>query len=374
MRSIGLTVLTLFLSISSWAQSVTEDFNHNNIATSQSNCWEFDNVTIERPPSSKALSVGTNRPLASAALNGIKGNCALYSPFMKFSGSGSLDFDHKLMAATGESSALTVVIYDPSGAIVQTLGSHTYRSGNANASGDPTLGMSESYSITYSGYGRLGFVWAYTNSSTEGYVDNIEISGEYAADQTRESSGFCPAIMEVYDTVCSASSNLSLEALYNSPGNSYSWSFNGSSAGTFDYSISSNNAEVELDLDSTSGDFTILAIENATGHQTYYYLHVDPLPTLSYSIDSVCLEDPYAIQMTLTGTGPWTLEYRYDGISTQSIVINSSSYLLNLPGDAANFQFISLTDDNGCANTSAFLPSVTVPYFPKPGPTGPIYH
>lgn len=367
-------MLFLLCSTSIFAQ-VEEDFDHNNVSTSESDCWEFDDATVSKPNSSIALNNGSDRPLGDATISGFSGSSSITSPYIEFDGSNTIAFQHKLLAATGGYVNLTVRIIDPSGATAATVLSHDYRWWYMNVNGDPTDGTSESIAVNYTGYGKVQFTWSWLDASTNGYVDNISIDGDNAADGTQESNGYCPAYMEVYDTLCSASSNISYEALYNDISHTYTWTFTGTSPGTIDNSITSNDGEIELDVDSVSGDYILKAVESGSGHQTYYYIHVNPLPTLDYDIDSICLEEAYDIELTLTGTAPWTVEYEYTGSSgTQSINISSSPYTLSMPGTADTFEFIQVTDGEGCINSADFLPEVTVPYYPKPGPTGAIYH
>lgn len=373
MRSYGLVVLFLLCSVSIFAQ-VTEDFDHNNVSTSEGNCWEFDGATVSKPNASNAINVGGNRPLGDAAFSGTTGDASIMSPYVYFEGTSTIEFQHKLEDETGGYANLTVSLVDPSGTTVQTILNHTYRFLYISINGNPETVISESINVNYDGYAQLKFYWTWYDAATNGYVDEISIGGSNAADGSQESGGYCPAVMEVYDTICSASSNVSYEALYNQASRNYTWTFTGSSAGTIDQSITSNDSEVELDVDSISGDYTLKAVESTSGHQTYFYIHVNPLPTIAYSIDSICLEEAYDMEITLTGTAPWTVQYEYTGSGTQSVNISSSPYTIHMPGTADSFNFIQVTDDEGCTNSADFLPDVVIPYFPKPGPTGAIFH
>ncbi|GGH70709.1 hypothetical protein GCM10011318_12990 [Phaeocystidibacter marisrubri] len=374
MRSFGLVVLFLFCSVSIFAQ-VEEDFDHNNVSTSESDCWEFDNATVSKPNSSVALNNGGNRPLGDATISGLLGESSITSPYIQFNGNSTIEFQHKLLNQTGGYINLTVTIIDPSDATAVTVLNHTYRFWYLNVGGNPTNTINESIPINYTGYGKVQFRWTWLDAYTNGYVDNISIDGTNAADGSQESGGYCPAYMEVFDTLCSATSNVNYSALYNDLSHSYNWTFTGASAGTIDKSISSNDGEIELDVDSISGDFILKAVESSSGHQTYYYIHINPLPTVDYDIDSICLEEPYDIELTLTGTAPWVVQYEYTGSGgTQSVNIPSSPYTLSMPGTADAFELIQVTDGEGCINSADFLPEVTVPYFPKPGPTGAIFH
>ncbi|NVK27071.1 MAG: hypothetical protein HWE14_03450 [Flavobacteriia bacterium] len=365
MRNFGFVLLVLF-GTSAFAQ-VSEDFDHNSQATSESNCWEFDGVVISRPPSSTALNNGTGRPLADAEMDGFGGDPSLSSPYTKFEGSHTLTFQHKLTDADGGYSRLAVYLEDPTGAQTQIF-FHTYRIFYGNASGDPTDDQSESVAFTYTGYARVVFEWVYIDSDTRGYLDEISVDGTYAADATSESDGYCPAVFDLTDTVCAGDQNVDFTALYEQATRSYTWTFTSSSAGTIDDNITSNDGTIQVDFDTLSGDFQLVGTESVSGHQTVYDIHVNPLPSLSYSIDSICLEEPYDIELTLTGTGPWVLEYEYTGSGTQTVTISSASYTLSLPGEADTFTFLTLTDSNSCGIDGSWLPSVIVPYFDKPAP------
>ncbi|KAB2813938.1 hypothetical protein [Phaeocystidibacter luteus] len=364
MRNFGFVLLFLF-GTSAFAQ-VSEDFDANSQSSIEAGCWEFDGVGISKPPTSKALNGGNDRPLADADLDGT-GSASLASPYIKFDGSNTLTFQHKLLAANGTFSELEVFLEDPTG-VRTSVFSHTYRSGGSNANGNPTNSNSESVSTSFSGYARVIFVWTYTSTSTNGYLDEFSLDGEYAADASSESDGYCPAQFDFTDTVCAGDQNVLYTALYNRSTESYTWSFTSASAGTIDDNISTNDSTVELDFDTITGDFQLVGTESNTGHQTIYDIHVHALPSVSHTIDSVCLDEPYDIELTLTGTGPWELQYQYTGSSTQTVTINSSPYTLSLPAEADTFTFISLSDNNGCEIDGGWLPTVTVPYFDKPAP------
>lgn len=372
MRSIGLSAIFILLSFSAFSQ-VTENFNHNDISVSEGNCWEFSNVDVEKPNASVAINNGANRPLASADINGF-GSATLSSPYMEFDGTGTIDFEHKMLNETGGYINLTVIIQDPSGATAATLLSHTYRLFYSSVNGDPTNNISESINISYTGWGKVIFSWTYLDATTSGFLDDISISGTYAADDNNESSGYCPAEMMVYDTICSGDQTVSFEALYNDASHTYSWSFSESAPGTIDATISSNDDEITVDFDTISGNFTLIAQESTTGHLTVYNLVINPLPNLTFEIDSICEEEPWEIELSLIGTAPWEITYSYTGSGNITEVTSDPDHIISLPGTADTFNWVQIQDGTGCINTKDFMPVVNIPYFPKPGPTGPIYH
>lgn len=365
MRYFGAALFVLILQPALLGQ-VTEDFDHNNQSVSESNCWEYSNVSISRPNSSIALNNGNDRPLADADLDGTV-TASLISPYTKFDGPSTIDFQHKLKNGNGAYSRLAVYLEDPTGVRTQVF-FHIYRAFYTDINGDPTNDQAETISFNSTDYAQVVFEWQSLSTSDNGYVDEIVIDGDNAADASNESNGYCPAIFELNDTVCSGSQNVTYEALYDQAIRNYSWSFSSASAGSIDLSISGNDASIQLDFDTISGDFELVGVESTSGHQTVFYIHVEELPALTHSIDSICLNEPYTIDLQLTGNGPWELDYQYDGSGVITTTISNSSHTLSLPADASNFEFLQLTDQNGCSIDDRFLPSVTVHYYPKPGP------
>lgn len=365
MRRLGFILFIALLSNSVFAQ-ISEDFDHDDQSVSESNCWEFDGVGISKPPSSSALNPGNKRPLGDVPFSNF-GTSELISPFGYFDGSNTINFDHRLTSESGSSIWLTVYLEDPSGTRTQVF-SHYYRLLSYSVNGDPSNNQAATISTTFTGYARVVFEWSYIFASNSGYIDEIEIDADNAANSDDESNGYCPAIMTVNDTVCAGDLNVNYEALYADATHTYTWSFSGSSAGTLDQTITTNNQSIELDFDTVNGSFQLIAVESTSGHQTVFNIYVNDLPSLSYTVDSICLEEPYDIELTLTGQGPWELEYEYTGSGSKTVTISSSPYTLSLPAEADTFEFIGLSDDNGCEIDQRFLPSVTVPYYPKPGP------
>lgn len=372
MRSFGPSFVLVLFSVFCFGQ-VTEDFDHNSISTSQSNCWQFVNATLSKPPSSRAINNGGDRPLADGSLSGLLGDASLISPYTKFDGSGTISFRHKLLDQDGAYSNLSVYIIDPNGNIVQTVLDHTYRIVYVNVSGDPTNVQTESVAITYTGYGRVYFYWSYVLSDTRGYLDDISIDGTYSADASQESSGYCPALFELTDTVCANAQNVSFNALYDVAYESYTWSFSGTSPGTIDATVSTNDSEIQIDFSGTSGNFILEGLESTSGNKTRFSIHIPAAPGLSYSTDSVCEGEGWAIDLSLSGDGPWELDYN-DGTGTQTLNISSSTHTLALTESVNSVDFTELRDANDCSISSAELPTVDALRFPKPGPTGPIYH
>lgn len=367
MRNLGYVVLLLLFSFSSLAQ-VTENFNHDDQSVSEGNCWQFNNIVIDKIPGSQSINTGTNFELGLVEFTGGSNTASLTGPYMDFSTANQISFNHKLRNASGTYSNITVQIIDPSGTVRQTILDHDYRSGNSNANGNPTNTINENINITYTGYGQVVFSWSATGTNTDALIDDISIDGTEVADESTSVSGVCESTFTFRDTVCSGDQAVLYTAEYNISSETYTWAFSGGSAGTIDDNLTTNDSIVEVTFDTISGDYSLVATEAGTGNQVVWEIHVNPLPSVSYSIDSVCLEEAYTMDLTLTGTGPWTLEYQYTGSGTQTQLISTSSYGLNLPGTADTFSFISLSDANGCSIDASLMPSVTVPYFPKPDP------
>jgi PKD repeat protein len=94
---------------------------------------------------------------------------------------------------------------------------------------------------------------------------------------------------------------------------------------------------------------------------------VRPLPTAIISNSgTVCAEDTHPINISLTGTAPWSVIYAINGVSQPAIIVAASPYTLNATS-AGNYTITGVTDANGCSNTG--IGNATVSFYPVPTAT-----
>jgi len=192
------TILSSFMALALFLPAqVTENFNHGDRNITRSNCWQTWSTAVKTK--NYGINTGADAPmLQTGALSG--GNHELISPFVDFSGSGTITFKHKLSAANGSQRDLTVTLLDENGATVQTLLSHTYRSGNSNSNGNPTVTINESIPVNWTGIRQVKWLWTGSGGSSRGVIDDVSISGTYAADPSQNNAGVCPALQQVADS------------------------------------------------------------------------------------------------------------------------------------------------------------------------------
>ena len=108
----------------------------------------------------------------------------LFTPFLSFSGTGSIDFTHALNAANGTFRELKVYLVDVQGIRTQTLLTYTYRNANANANGNPTLAQAASIPVNFNGIFRVEWELNGDGGNSRGLLDDIVVSATYATDPT----------------------------------------------------------------------------------------------------------------------------------------------------------------------------------------------
>lgn len=379
-------IIFLITSVASQGQTVTENFNHNSQATSESNCWEYVNTSIVRYPSNKSINNGGGRPMAEADISASFGASAeLHSPFIYFDGTGTISFNHRMSQDDWYyvSEYLQMYLLDPKGNVSGPYFSHVYRQlsfFNPTPNGDPTLTYSESVPVTWTGYYRVMWYWSSYYAFGTGQLDDISISGTFTADDTEEINGYCPCIMNVTDTVCGGEQNDSRTALYPRGSRTYNWNFVGGSGGSIDATVSSNDQTIEVDWIAPSGslaNYTLFAKESTSGsgqpgNETYFDIYVRKRPSYSVAMDTVCPDESVTLTFTGTGTAPFSVSYDTGG-STTTIGVSGTSTTINIPAGASYINFSSVTDANGCLVNPSSLGNKTI-YYLSGATAGPIYH
>ncbi len=146
------------------------------------------------------------------------------------------------------------------------------------------------------------------------------------------------------------------------PGSVYTWTLPAGAALVGDPSA----ASITVTFGSVSGNIRVREV-NAAGCVTIHNplpVKVNPLPTAVISNSgTICAEDTHPVNITLTGTAPWTVVYAINGVSQPALNIASSPYthMADAPG---NYTILSVTDANGCTNIGTG--NATVSYWPVP--------
>jgi PKD repeat protein len=165
------------------------------------------------------------------------------------------------------------------------------------------------------------------------------------------------------DIVCALETGV-----YSVPANAgsvYTWTIPTGAALTGDPSA----ASITVTFGTVSGNISVREV-NAAGCTTIHNplaVTVRPLPTAIISNSgTVCAEDTQPLNITLTGTAPWTVVYAINGVSQAPLNIAASPFTLNA-SSAGNYTIASVTDANGCSNTG--IGNATVSYWPVPSAT-----
>ncbi len=128
-------------------------------------------------------------------------------------------------------------------------------------------------------------------------------------------------------------------------------------------------ASITVMMGTVSGTVSVREV-NAAGcitDHTPLLITVKPQPTAVISNNgTVCQEDTFPINISLTGTAPWNLTYAINGVSQPSVNIASSPYTLNA-ASAGTYTIVSVTDANLCSGTG--IGNATVSYYPVPTAT-----
>lgn len=177
------------------------------------------------------------------------------------------------------------------------------------------------------------------------------------------------------DTVCVNSQDVVYGILTPSSTSNYNWTLSG--GGTIDNTISSNDSIIEIDWGATAGTYTLSVYDltnNGCGGDTVTLdIVLLDLPTVSLTPDTVCAGNDATLTFTLTGQGPWDIDYT-DGTNNYSITgVTSSPHSVTHSGLTSNTNYTvsSVTDANGCS--AANLPSTTIVVYPAPG-SNQIFH
>ncbi len=205
MKNIKLTILACVASFGLSATgggSVTEDFNHGNECVSWLNCWRFCYVDVWSN-CNYTINSGSERP--QAVTSKFPGWCDwsyVASPYTAFDGTGTVDFTHRISYATGKYLRLRAYLIDDQGHLGAKIFDHKYRSYYQNVNGNPTHNMTESIPVTWTGTKKVVWYWTGAKTYARGLLDDISISGTYAADPWNWCKPVSPCVDSDGDGCC----------------------------------------------------------------------------------------------------------------------------------------------------------------------------
>lgn len=181
------------------------------------------------------------------------------------------------------------------------------------------------------------------------------------------------------DSVCANQQDVIYGVSNSNSTSNYNWWLDDPSAGMIDSTVASNDSVIEIDWGATTGTYKLYVQETTQfgckGDTMELDIVINPLPTVTASVDSVCEGFTSTITFEFTGDAPWVVSYT-DGSSTFTDTASVTPYSTTLPqySSTQSIDVTSLADNNACvADTSGLPTSVPVYISPKPS-TGTIYH
>lgn len=376
----GLLAIMLTLVVSfGYAQSVSQDFDDNDINVLEASCWESTDFTLT---DSDSINSGASAPMGVADIESdYLDSASLTSPYIYFDATGTVTFTHKMSAHNGSevSAGLEVEIIDPAGNSTTIL-THSYKSFGVISPPAATVVRMESINVSWTGYYRIKWSWVsegnrdtITNTGYgNAYIDDISIGGSFAAESSNEFNGYCPGLFYLKDTVCAGEEDASYTPLgANATGHTYSWSFTGTSGGTIDNSVTASNEQIEVDWNWVSGNYQLLSQESAIGsykgNKTYYDVYVRQAPSMVSIIqnDTVCDGSVVSVVFTLSGTAPFEITF-VDELGTHTVTASTTTYTYTPSAHMDNIEVISVEDAYGCLAEEDDLLSLWLYYFVNP--------
>ncbi len=168
MKKIFFACSAVLLSTLTLTAQQSQNFNAETSRTNlSSQCWIFSGTDLKTNVS-YSINTGTEKPLVqTSALTGTPNFLA--TPFIKFTGFGTLTFKHKLSANNGTTRSLQVYLQDANGL---KFGSNLLTYNYITAGGLTTVRTATiNYNVT--GSYRLVFYWVGTGGNSRGVIDDI---------------------------------------------------------------------------------------------------------------------------------------------------------------------------------------------------------
>lgn len=125
------------------------------------------------------------------------------------------------------------------------------------------------------------------------------------------------------------------------------------------------------------GSYSVQSVTDANGcasaaASNSANLNVNPLPAATLTgATTICAGQCADLQLTLNGTGPWTVIYTINGGANQNLPpILASPFVWNLcPATTSTYCIVSITDSNGCVQTYTNETCQTITVNPLPTAT-----
>jgi hypothetical protein len=144
---------------------------------------------------------------------------------------------------------------------------------------------------------------------------------------------FEPEITSPSTTICNNPITLGVNAVYNS----YEWSTG----------AKTSTAEI-----TTPGTYKVTVLQDQSGvlcpgEKSIIIAPTGPTATLLSGGGITCPDDPLSLNVSLTGTAPWTLTYSVDNITQPEVTINTSPYNIN-GSPTHTYSLVSVKDNGNC--------------------------
>ncbi len=178
MKKITLIISLIVLSVSGFAQTVTNDFEKGEKDQYTESCWSMEGLSmINVSPISGSWSI------RSASLSGSESNASrMASPWVKFTGSGNFTFKHKLTAFSGTWKSITVRLSNNNDTTTILLYSYNYLK-----TSDVSKVISVSVPVNVNGIYQVNWKMSGAGGGDDRImVDDISIPGTYWSDPSED--------------------------------------------------------------------------------------------------------------------------------------------------------------------------------------------
>lgn len=181
------------------------------------------------------------------------------------------------------------------------------------------------------------------------------------------------------DSVCAGTQDVVYGIASVPAASSLQWWLDDPTAGTIDLGISSNDDQIQIDWGTTSGTYSLYAVETTEfgclGDTMELSITINELPSALVVSDSVCEGFDPTLTFTVTGEFPVTIDFT-DGTTNYQTIASSSPHTHTITGagytTSQTIDITSVVDDNTCSEVTP-VTGVNVTIHPAAS-TGQIYH
>lgn len=184
-----LTFIILFGALGFYGktQNVTNDFEQGTRPYYQALCWQFGGVSLSNVSPISGIWSGRTGSLSNPSPNSFW----VYSPWVKFSGSGNLEFNHKLLSFGGTWKRIRVLLGNPNDTTTIFLFQYDYQK-----PADVNRVISESVPVNHTGVYRVIWNFYGTGGNDRIMIDDITIPAPYWSDPSNN----CQPLPAILDT------------------------------------------------------------------------------------------------------------------------------------------------------------------------------